>query len=240
MTETYALVTGGAHNIGKAICQRLNADGIKVIILDITDPDHDHFDLFHKVDLSDATEAKACLAEITGTYAITRLVNNVGIVAPDAVEDVNLDDFERIINTNTRAALLATQAVLPSMKKQQFGRIVSTASRVVLGKELRTSYSASKGAILAMSRTWALELAQHGITVNCVAPGPIATTAFWKNNPPESKRAKAIMAGVPVGRMGTPDDVAHAVSYFMDERSSFVTGQVLYICGGLTVGLAGT
>ncbi len=240
MTNTYALVTGGAHNIGAAICKRLTEDGCKVIVLDISDPGHDHFDVFHKVDLSDVEEAKACLSDVVGTYAITRLVNNVGIVAPAAVEDVSLDDFERIFNTNARAALLATQAVLPSMKDKQFGRIVSTASRVVLGKELRTSYSASKGAILAMSRTWALELARHGITVNCIAPGPIATSAFWKNNPPESDRAKEIMASIPIGRMGTTDDVAHAVSFFMDDRSSFVTGQVLYVCGGLTVGLSGT
>lgn len=90
-----------------------------------------------------------------------------------------------------------------------------------------------------MSRTWALEMAKHGITINCIAPGPIATTAFWKNNPPKSEQAKAIIANVPMKRMGNPDDIAHATSYFMDERSGFVTGQVLYVCGGLTVGLAG-
>lgn len=90
-----------------------------------------------------------------------------------------------------------------------------------------------------MTRTWALELAGHGITVNCVAPGPIATSAFWTNNPPESARAKAIVDNIPVGRIGTPEDVAHAVSFLLDDRTSFVTGQVLYVCGGLTVGLSG-
>ena len=239
MTDNYVLVTGGSHNIGKAISKRLTEDGFRVLILDITDPLHEHFSEFYKVDLSDADAAKFCLAELTAKYTITGLVNNVGIVAPAALEDVTLDDFERVLNTNARAAMLCTQALLPTMREEKYGRIVSTASRVVLGKELRTSYCASKGAILSMSRTWALEMAKHGITINCIAPGPIATTAFWKNNPPKSEQAKAIIANVPMKRMGNPDDIAHATSYFMDERSGFVTGQVLYVCGGLTVGLAG-
>lgn len=239
MADNYVLVTGGSHNIGKAISKRLTEDGFRVIVLDITDPSHEYFGEFQKIDLSDANEAKACLAELTAKHTITGLVNNVGIVAPAALEDVTLDDFERVLNTNARAAMLCTQALLPTMREEKYGRIVSTASRVVLGKELRTSYCASKGAILSMSRTWALEMAHHGITINCIAPGPIATSAFWENNPPESDRAKAIVENVPMKRMGKPDDIAHATSYFMDERSGFVTGQVLYVCGGLTVGLAG-
>jgi 3-oxoacyl-[acyl-carrier protein] reductase len=176
---------------------------------------------------------------VTDKYEITRLVNNVGLVKPALIEDTRLDDFELLMNLNTRSALLCAQALLPTMRRKKFGRIVSNASRVVLGKELRTSYSASKGALLSMSRTWALELAKDGITVNGVAPGPIATTAFWANNPPESERAKAIVNSIPVKRMGTPEDVANGVAFFLDERSSFVTGQFLYICGGVTVGLSG-
>ena len=87
-----------------------------------------------------------------------------------------------------------------------------------------------------MARTWALELGRDGITVNCVAPGPIATTAFWDNNPPDAPKTKAIVDTVPVGRMGTPEDVANAVSFFCDDRASFVTGQTLFVCGGVTVG----
>jgi NAD(P)-dependent dehydrogenase (short-subunit alcohol dehydrogenase family) len=108
----------------------------------------------------------------------------------------------------------------------------------VLGKKLRTSYCASKGAVLSMSRTWALEMARYGITVNCIAPGPIATPAFCENNPPNSRQVKEIIKNIPTKRTGNPDDVAHATSYFMDQRSGFVTGQTLYVCGGLAVGLA--
>ena len=233
------LVTGGSRNIGAAICRRLTEDGYGVVVLDIARPEHDDYLAFHQVDLSDTAAARPVLAGLAAEHAITRLVNNVGIVKPAAVEAATAADFETVLNTNARSALLSVQALLPAMRARGFGRIVSIASRVVLGKELRTSYGASKGALLAMTRTWALELAGQGITVNCVAPGPIATTAFWTNNPPDSARAKAIVENVPVGRIGTPADVAHAVAFLLDDRSSFVTGQALYVCGGLTVGLSG-
>jgi NAD(P)-dependent dehydrogenase (short-subunit alcohol dehydrogenase family) len=139
---------------------------------------------------------------------------------------------------NARAALQCLQAVLPAMRAQRFGRVVSISSRVTLGKLKRTAYAASKGAINAMTRTWALELAADGITVNAVSPGTIATSAFFANNPPGDPQTQAIFAAIPAGRAGTPEDVAHAVSFFLDRRSSFVTGQVLQVCGGLTVGLA--
>ncbi len=239
MTHDYALVTGGALNIGKAICERLTEDGLQVITLDITEPEHDSYVHFEPVDLSNAENTQACLKNLTNKFAITRLVNNVGIVAPAPLEDVSIDDFEKVMNTNARSALICTQAVLPAMKQHKFGRIVSTASRVIQGKELRSNYGASKGAIVAMSKTWALELAEYGITVNCVAPGPIATSAFWRNNPVGSDRANSIVNGIPLGRMGTPEDIAHSVSYYLDSRSSFVTGQVEYVCGGLTIGSPG-
>jgi 3-oxoacyl-[acyl-carrier protein] reductase len=239
MTEKYVLVTGGAQNIGKAISKRLTEDGFQIIILDIKEPSHEYFTEFNKIDLSDAATVQSCLAELSAKYSISGLVNNVGIVEPASMEDVTLDDFERVLNTNARSAMLCTQALLPKMRQQKFGRIVSTVSRVVLGKELRTSYCASKGAVLSMSRTWALEMAKYGITINCIAPGPIATSTFWENNPPNSSRAKEIVENIPMKRMGNPDDISHATSYLMDERSGFVTGQVLYVCGGLTLGLAG-
>lgn len=176
------------------------------------------------------------LETIANTQPVTCLVNNVGIVRPAMLEEANLEDFDLLMHLNVRSALMCTQALLPAMRAQGHGRIVMNASRVVLGKEARTLYSATKGALQAMARTWALELAADGITVNCVAPGPIATTAFWENNPPDSEQARRIIDNIPVQRMGTPEDVANAVSFFCAPESSFVTGQTLFVCGGVTVG----
>jgi len=154
------------------------------------------------------------------------------------LEDVRLEDFDAVMHLNVRCAIQCTQALAPAMRREKFGRIASISSRTALGKTLRTNYAASKAALHGLSRTWALELAADGITVNCVAPGTIETSAFYSNNPPEDPRTRAIIDAIPAGRIGTPADVANGIAFFMDARCSFVTGQVLYVCGGLTIGLS--
>lgn len=232
-----AVVTGGARNIGEAISLRLQQDGYQVVVVDILEPEAESLKgNAYQVDLSDTDATKRLMDEISKKYIVTMLIHNVGIVAPALLEDVQLEDFDKLMHLNVLPAIICTQALLPSMKERGMGRIVLNTSRVVLGKEERTIYSASKGALQSMARTWSLELAGYGITVNCVAPGPIATSAFWKNNPPNSERAKRIVENIPVQRMGKPEDVAQVVSFFCDEKSSFVTGQTLFVCGGMTVG----
>ena len=108
------------------------------------------------------------------------------------------------------------------------------------GKERRTVYAASKAALFGMTKVWGLELGRHGITANVVAPGPIRTALFDEVNPADSPSTKAIIDAIPVRRIGVPVDIAHAVSFMLDRRSGFVTGQVLYVCGGMTIGSAGT
>lgn len=237
MRQRWAVVTGGARNIGQAIGQRLLQDGFRVIALDILTPEDPDLQADAiTVDLSDRKAAEAAFGEIAAQHPVTALVNNVGIVRPALFDDVSLDDFETVLNLNTRTALIAAKALVPGMRKLGGGRIVMNTSRVTLGKEARSLYSASKGALQSMARTWALELARDQITVNCVAPGPIATSVFWANNPPEAEYTRNLMASIPVQRMGTPEDVANAVSFFCDDRSGFVTGQTLFVCGGVTVG----
>ncbi len=230
-----AVITGGSLGIGAAITARLKSDGFRTVVLDTALPETEP-DVFHQIDLSDALATGQLAEEISASEEVTCLVNNVGIVTPSPLEEVALPDFDRMMHVNLRPSLICAQAFVPGMRARGGGRIVMNTSRVTLGKELRTLYSATKGAAEAMARTWALELGPHGITVNCVAPGPIGTDAFWRNNPPDAPRTHEIVAAVPMRRMGTGEDVANAVSFFCAPEAGFVTGQTLFICGGVTVG----
>lgn len=232
----YALVTGGSRNIGAAIAQRLKADGLKVITLDIIEPEHDASDLHLSVDLTDSEATHKAIAEVAAEHPVTRIVNNAGIVRPASFEDTRPEDVDAVLALNLRGTIVATQAVAPAMKRAGYGRIVNIASRVVQGKEHRTAYAASKAGLVGMTKTWALELGRAGITANVVGPGPIRTSLFEAANPPGAERTKKILEAIPVGRMGEPEDIADAVSFFASKSSGFVTGQVLYVCGGMTVG----
>ncbi len=235
--DGFVLVTGGARNIGRGIVDRLHAEGYTPIILDLAEPEFNPGE-FHRVDLSRPEDIARTLETVVGRRPVTRIVNCVGIVKPAALKATTLPDFDTVMALNVRCAVQCVQALKPGMRAARFGRIVSISSRTALGKKLRTAYSASKAALHGVTKTWALELAADGITANAVAPGTIETTAFYENNPRDDPRTQAIIDAIPAKRIGTPVDVAHAVSFFLDERSSFVNGQVLYVCGGLTVGRA--
>jgi NAD(P)-dependent dehydrogenase (short-subunit alcohol dehydrogenase family) len=233
------LITGGARGIGRACAERLGADGYEIVVIDKEVAAPRAGETFIEADLADARATAAALARALAGGPITRLVNNVGIVRPAALEDVTAAELDAVVQVNLRCAIQCAQALAPGMKAAREGRIVNIASRAALGKELRTVYAATKAGLIGMARTWALELAPHGITVNAIAPGPIETETFRAVNPPDSPRTRWIIEGIPVGRLGAPADVAHAVAFFLDARSGFVTGQTLYVCGGITVGLAG-
>lgn len=234
-----ALVTGGSAGIGRAVVERLAADGYDCVVFDRVAPEGDLPGRWFEVDLSNRMETAAALNRALDGGPITRLVNNVGVVRPGSLEDASTIDFDMAISLNLRCALQCTQALVPGMKAARFGRIVNISSRAALGKELRSVYSATKAGLHGFVKTWALELGAFGITANAIGPGPIRTALFEAANPPDSPRTKAIVQGVPVKRMGQPADIANAASFFLDSRSGFVTGQVLYVCGGMTVGVVG-
>jgi NAD(P)-dependent dehydrogenase (short-subunit alcohol dehydrogenase family) len=232
MTRERVLITGGAAGIGAACAARCEADGFEAVVIDRVGGGF-------IADLSDAEATAKALNRALEGGPITRLINNVGVVVPAGAAEQSLEELELAWSLNVRCAMQCMQALLPGMQAAGFGRIVNMSSRAALGKELRTAYSATKAALIGMTRVWALELGRHGITSNAIGPGPIRTELFDRANPPDSPRTRAIVESVPVKRVGTPDDIAHAVSYFLDARSGFVTGQVLYVCGGMTVGVAG-
>lgn len=235
------LVTGGSGGLGRAIAKRMTADGYQIVNVDRVAPKSlEDGELFVQVDLMDWQATQAALAPIAARGDVLHLVNNAGFIRPALLEDTTIEDFQAVIELNMRAPLLVAQTFLPAMRQARFGRIVNIASRAALGKELRTAYSATKAGILGMTRTWALEEGVHGITVNAIGPGPIATELFLSGNPPDSPKTKQIIEAIPVKRMGEPADIAHAVASLMDERAGFITGQVLYVCGGMTVGLSHT
>jgi len=232
------LVTGGARSIGRGIVARLLDDGYEVTILDREAPEPPTTARWIEVDLMDGDATDAAVREALADGPITRVVHNVGHVRPTLLDETSLSDFDDVMALNVKTTIRITQALLPGMRAARSGRIVAISSRAALGKELRTSYAASKAALHGLMKTWALELARDGITANAVAPGSIETPLWHAANPSQDPRTQKILDSIPVGRLGQPEDIANAVAFFLDARSGFVTGQVLYVCGGLTVGSA--
>ena len=236
------IVTGASRGIGRAIASRLLEQGWFVFNFDREAPVAKSAigDVWIQVDLTDVDATNEALNGVLTDGPVSGLVNNAAIGRMASLEETSVEDFDESVAANTLAPMLCAQAVTPGMKAQGFGRIVNISSRAHLGKALRTSYAATKGAILSMTKVWALELAAHGITANAIAPGPIRTELFEKANPPGMPRTRQIIDAIPAGRLGEPEDVANAVVFFFDERTGFVTGQVLYVCGGVTLARGGS
>ncbi len=234
-----ALVTGGSSGIGAAIVARLLAEGMSVVSLDRQPPAITHPSLRAvEVDLLDPAATAEAAREVAGRDAITHFVHNAGIIRPALLPHVDLADLAALTQLHLGCAITLAQAALPAMERAGFGRIVLVSSRAVLGAPTRTAYSATKAGLIGMARTWALELARKGITVNVVAPGPTRSAMFHDVLPEGDPRIAQLAASIPAGRIGEPEDVAHAVMYFVSEGAGFVTGQTLYVCGGLSVGTA--
>ena len=188
------------------------------------------------VDLADVEATKAVIEDLGGRYDIDTVVHNAGVIRPNLIEDVQLEDLQYLVNLHLTTSILLTQGVLEAMKNAKFGRIVIIGSRAMLGLETRTAYSATKAGQIGLVRTWAMELGQHGITVNAVAPGPIVTDMFTDVVPEDSDKAASIAQSLPVKRLGRPDDVARAVMFLVAPDNGFVTGQCLFVCGGASLG----
>ncbi len=237
MNEFTAVVTGGNKGIGADLVERLLGQGYTVVSVARTAPEKSHPNL-HSVeaDLLDAQAVAAAAGTIAAEFDVTHLIHNAGLIWPNLVEEAKPEDITGLAQLHLGSALTLLQAALPNMKARQFGRVMFNASRAALGAPTRTAYSASKAGMIGMARTWALELAPHGITVNVVAPGPILTDNFWGIVEKDSPQQEALAKRIPVGRIGNVRDVTNAFLFFCDPENSFVTGQTLYVCGGASVG----
>jgi 3-oxoacyl-[acyl-carrier protein] reductase len=180
MNSDVTIVTGGSSGIGAAICSHLKREGRNVVNVDKLAPKDAPGGgyTFFQADLSQPAEARAAAVHIAEQYSIAALVNNAGVSIPGELEQITDEAFWYTMNLHLQAAIAFAQAVVPGMKHRRYGRIVNMSSRAALGKKARTVYGGSKAALIGMTRTWAMELGPHGITVNAVAPGPIVTDLF--------------------------------------------------------------
>lgn len=233
-----AILTGGSSGIGAATCRALLDAGFEVVSVARRPAPLESPRLRSVlVDLTDAAATRATLFALAAESPATTLVHCAGAIREQRVEDTTLDDLDALAHLHLSAALSLLQANLPAMRAARYGRVVLVSTRAVLGLAKRSAYSATKAGMLGLARTWALELASAGITVNVVAPGPIAETEMFHSViPADSEQLAQVNRAVPVGRVGTPADVARAILFFVEPAGSFVTGQTLFVCGGTSVG----
>jgi 3-oxoacyl-[acyl-carrier protein] reductase len=242
-----AFVTGGSRGIGKGIVELFAEEGAKVALIDLNEEalaettselKEKGYDVFSKVaNVVDAEQIEGAMKEAYETFgSIDILVNNAGVIRDNLLFKMTDSDWQTVMDVHLKGSFNAARAAQKYMVENKYGRIINISSTSALGNRGQANYAAAKAGLQGFTKTLAIELGRYGITANSVAPGFIETE-MTKETAARigitfEQLIQASVANIPVGRSGKPADIANAVAFFADERSSFVNGQVIYVAGG--------
>jgi 3-oxoacyl-[acyl-carrier protein] reductase len=242
-----AFVTGGSRGIGKAVVERLAEEGAKVAVIDLNEAAlaeaagewkaRGYSVWTRSASVTDREQVESAIRDAADAFGrLDILVNNAGVIRDNLLFRMTDDDWMTVMHVHLNGAFYASRAAQAYMVQNRYGRIINISSVSALGNRGQANYSAAKAGIQGFTKTLAIELGPFGITVNAVAPGFIQTdmtrATAERVGMSFEEFAKLAVGNIPVGRPGLPEDVAHAVAFFADERSSFVNGQILYVAGG--------
>ena len=242
-----AIVTGAGSGIGLATTQRLATEGATVIMADVRDADDEAAGIiesgntvrFVLADVSQESQVRALVDEVVSSHGrVDILVNNAGIAFARTVPDTTLEEWDRLVNVNLKGVFLCSRAVIPIMQQQGGGVIVNVSSEQgLVGASENAAYTATKGGVIQLAKSMAIDHGQDGIRVNCVCPGPVKTPLFdgfvESVADPEAELRSSVEATI-LKRLGRPEEIASVIAFLASEESSYMTGSVVVADGGLT------
>lgn len=245
MQDKVAVVTGSGSGIGKGIVLKLSGEGARVVVNDVVEEkgeqvaaeikDKGGEAVFIGGNVASIKEMETLMEETSAKFGrIDILVNNAGIFRDNLLKNLSEEDWDSVMDVDLKGVFSCSKAASKHMMEQNYGKIVNISSVAYLGNAGQANYAAAKGGVVSLTWTLALELARYNINVNCIAPGFIETPLV--RTMPE-KFQERLIAKIPFRRIGQPSDIANLVAFLASEDASYLTGQIIHCCGGMSVGL---